>query len=127
MKSVQIRSFLWSLFSCIRTEYRNFLHKFSYSARVQENKDQKKLRIWTLFTQWLPWTKREKEIIGSKDFEQSVSFATLSIAMWIKSHENEVISIELNKTPSKLQFPHAWPRFSGDPLQFQMFWEIFNS
>ena len=47
--------------------------------------------------------------------------------MWIKSHESEVISIELNKSLSKLQFPHAWPRFSGDPVQFQIFWELFNS
>ena len=42
VKSVQIRSFLWSLFSC----------KSPYSVRIQENADQKKLRIWTLFTQW---------------------------------------------------------------------------
>ena len=25
---------------------------YSYSIRIQENTDQKKLRIWTLFTQW---------------------------------------------------------------------------
>ena len=43
VKSVQIRSFFWSIFSCIRTEYE--------SVRIQENTDQKKLRIWTLFTQ----------------------------------------------------------------------------
>ena len=40
VKSVQIRSFFWSVFSCIRT------------VRIKENTDQKKLRIWTLFTQW---------------------------------------------------------------------------
>ena len=34
VKSVLIRSFLWSLFSCIPTEYEEIL------------------RIWTLFTQW---------------------------------------------------------------------------
>ena len=42
MKSVQIRSFFWSVFSRIRTEY----------GEIRENTDQKKPRIWTLFTQW---------------------------------------------------------------------------
>ena len=41
VKSVQIRSFFWSVFSCIRN-----------SVQIQENTDQKKLRIWTLFTQY---------------------------------------------------------------------------
>ena len=39
-KSVQIRSFFWS--GSISP----------YSVRMQENTDQKKLRVWTLFTQW---------------------------------------------------------------------------
>ena len=39
MKSVQIHSFFWSVFSHIRTE----------------NTDQKKLCIWKLFTQWKLW------------------------------------------------------------------------
>ena len=52
MKSVQIRSFFWSVFSCIWTEYGALLRKFPYSVQIQENTDQKKLRIWTLFTQW---------------------------------------------------------------------------
>ena len=41
MKSVQIRNFFWTAFSRIRTEY----------EEIQENMDQKKIRIWTLFTQ----------------------------------------------------------------------------
>ena len=52
VKSVQIRSFFWSLFSCIRTEYgeiRSII--WSIFFRIRENMDQKKLRIWTLFTQ----------------------------------------------------------------------------
>ena len=44
MKSVQIRSFFWSVFSRIRTEYGEIL-------QMRQNTDQKKLRIWTLFTQ----------------------------------------------------------------------------
>ena len=36
---------------CPNTEF--FLVRiFLYSVRIQENTDQKKLRIWTLFTQW---------------------------------------------------------------------------
>ena len=41
-KSYWKRSFFWSLFSHIRTEYGEIF---------RENTDQKKLRIWTLFTQ----------------------------------------------------------------------------
>ena len=43
----------WSVFSCIPIEYGDLLRKSPYSVRMQENTDQKKLRIWTLFTQWL--------------------------------------------------------------------------
>ena len=68
VKSVQIQSFFWSIFSCIRTEYGDILRTeykeilrispYSvrsippYSLRIQGNTDQKKLSIWTLFTQW---------------------------------------------------------------------------
>ena len=40
-KSVQIRSYFWSFFPCIRTEYGNFRSKSSYSVQIQENTDQK--------------------------------------------------------------------------------------
>ena len=52
VKSVPIWSSFWSVFSCIRTEYGDLLRKSPYSVRIQENADQKKLRIWTLSTQW---------------------------------------------------------------------------
>ena len=45
-KSVQIRSFFWSVFFCIRTEYGYLLHKCPYSVQIQENTDQKTLRDW---------------------------------------------------------------------------------
>ena len=41
VKSVQIRSFFWSVFSCVRTEYRDLLLKSLYSFQVHENTDQK--------------------------------------------------------------------------------------
>ena len=47
----QIRSFFWSVFSRNRTEYGEILRTSPYSVRMLENTDQKKLRIWTLFTQ----------------------------------------------------------------------------
>ena len=47
IKSVQIRRFFWFVFFCIRIEYRLNM----YSVRIREKTDQKKLRIWTLFTQ----------------------------------------------------------------------------
>ena len=52
VKSVQIRSFFWSVFSNIRTEYEDLRSKSPYSLRIQENTDHNKLRIWALFTQW---------------------------------------------------------------------------
>ena len=58
VKSVQIRSFFWSVFSCIRTEYGDLLRKPPYSVRIQDNTDQKKVHIWTLFTQWYDWESR---------------------------------------------------------------------
>ena len=51
VKSVQIRRFFWSVFSLVRNEYGEILHISLYSVRMWENTDQKKLRIWTLFTQ----------------------------------------------------------------------------
>ena len=47
MKSVQIRSFFWSVFSRIGTEYGE-MSISPYSVRMRGNIDQKKLRIWTL-------------------------------------------------------------------------------
>ena len=52
VKSVKVRSFSWSVFSRIRTEYGEILRISSYSVRIRGNTDQKKLRIWTLLTQW---------------------------------------------------------------------------
>ena len=51
VKSVQIRSFFWSVFSCIRTEFGDLLLEPLYSVRIQDYTDQKKLYIWTLFMQ----------------------------------------------------------------------------
>ena len=41
VESVQILSFFWSVFSCIRTKYGDLLSKSPHSDRIQENADQK--------------------------------------------------------------------------------------
>ena len=41
VKSVQIRSYFWSVFSCIRIKCGDFLLKSPYSVQIQENTDQK--------------------------------------------------------------------------------------
>ena len=41
--------FSWYLFSCIWPKYRDLRRNSPYSVRIQENTDQKKFRIWTLF------------------------------------------------------------------------------
>ena len=42
----------WSLFSLPRYSCGTVLRISPYSLRMRGNKDQKQLRIWTLFTQW---------------------------------------------------------------------------
>ena len=51
MKSVQIRSFFWSVFSRIRNEYGDLLREPPYSVRIKENTDLKNVHTWTLFIQ----------------------------------------------------------------------------
>ena len=63
-------TFFWSIFSCIRTEYEDLLHKSPYSTRIQENTDQKKLHNWTLFTQCEIDTKLKLPIIFLFNFEE---------------------------------------------------------
>ena len=51
VKSVHIRSYFWSVFSYVRTEYGDLRSKSPYSVRIQENTGYKNLCIGTLFTQ----------------------------------------------------------------------------
>ena len=46
-------SFIRCVFSHIRTEYGEMRSISPYSVGMRENTGQKKLRIWTLFTQWI--------------------------------------------------------------------------
>ena len=51
VKSFQTRSFFWSVFSPIWTEYGDLRSKSPYSVQIRENTDQNILRIWALFKQ----------------------------------------------------------------------------
>ena len=53
VKSTQIRTFFWSIFSRIQAAYEEIRSISPYSVQMREYKDQKKLPIWTLFTQYL--------------------------------------------------------------------------
>ena len=45
VKSIKVGSFFWSVFSCIWTEFKGLRSKYLYSVRIQENMDQKNLRV----------------------------------------------------------------------------------
>ena len=49
IKSVQIGSFFWSVFSRIRTEYGDLRTRSPYSVRMRENTDQKLSRYLDTF------------------------------------------------------------------------------
>ena len=51
MGSVQVWSFMWSIFSRIQTEYGNLLSKYPCLLERGWQYRSEKLRIWTLFTQ----------------------------------------------------------------------------
>ena len=72
VKIVQIRSFFWCVFSCIRNEYGYLQGKSLYLFRIQENTDQKKLRIWTLFTQCSNNCQEFSEKIGTTKFQKAL-------------------------------------------------------
>ena len=55
VKRVQIRSFSQSVFSRIGTKYGEIRSISPYSVHMREDTDQKKLRIWALFTQWMEY------------------------------------------------------------------------
>ena len=77
VKIVQIRSFLRSVLSCVKTKHRVLHPKSLYSVWLRENKDQKKLRIWTLFTQWNFSMKKKRSWshdLGSDFFVRKRSF-----------------------------------------------------
>ena len=75
VKSTRIRSIFWSVFSCIQTEYGEILRISPYSVRMRENTDQKKLRIWTHFTQCTRFLKKVN--LAEDCHSASIFFRTL--------------------------------------------------
>ena len=81
VKSVQIRSFFWSVFSRIRTEYGEILLISPYLVWIRENTDQKKLRVWTLFTQW--WFKNMFDV-NNKDTRTALASVLMYLLIILK-------------------------------------------
>ena len=111
VKSVQIRSFFWSIFSCIRTEYGGSRSKSLYSVLIRENTDQKKLGVWTLFTRWkLNALNRMKVYIGKKEME-------ILINSFVYSNLNYcflVLHFTSCKSTKKIEKIHQSWRHNGD-------------
>ena len=63
VKSAQIRSFFWSVFSRIRTEYEDLLRNTD-SVEIRENRDQKNSVFGHFFAQWSCLRNKIKEWIG---------------------------------------------------------------
>ena len=121
MKSVKIRSFFRSVFSCIRTENGDLRSKSPHSVRIQENMDEKKLRIWIIFrseyyTKWLQlvlWSN-----VSCSHFFQDWSFVSLLVPQYtnciyifsgVHQHIPTVIDIRYYLHDSSP--PPSWTKF----------------
>ena len=71
LKSVQIRSFLWSVFCCIRTEYGDLRSKSLQLVRIQENKDRKKTPCLDTFYAVFDHLPPKDSLLTTSDFERS--------------------------------------------------------
>ena len=98
MKTVQIRSFFWSLFSHIRTEYGEIRSISPYSVRMRENTDQKKLCIWALFMKWseaclVPWQrpmmKPHEKIVNNKELLNIFQKKNIINIWWCPKYTSE--------------------------------------
>ena len=104
MKSVQIRSFFWSVFSCIWTGYGDLRCKSPYSVRIQENKDQKKIRIRTLFTQcklkciWHKYTNYKKLKVTSSSGIFKPYIIIVVIFCYLESENYKVLKFHVNNS-----------------------------
>ena len=75
--------FFWSVFSCIRTEYGEIRSISPYSVQMWENRNQKKLPIWALFTQWLTkWLFLIQKIIWDRNMHRSPNWVPIHTPLW---------------------------------------------
>ena len=105
-KSVQIWSFCWSVFSCIRTEYDDLMIKSPYSVRIHENTDQRKLRILTVFTQCV------LVLCVTKNVLNNVLFLIYRFEKFIPQHLCFVCLANLNTDTLKIDYGNCKRRCS---------------
>ena len=96
VKSVQIRSFFWSVFCRIWTEYGDLLCKSPYSVQIWENTDQKKLRIWTIFMRCM-------EYIIRRPFYKSPVLNFKQIKLYVGTSERVFKNLGWNKLSKNLE------------------------
>ena len=101
-----LMSLFWSVFSCVRS-------KSPYSVRIQENTDQKKLRIWTFLTHWAIY---ENTIIRDKLFETHFRSSRSQILCNIHRKTPVLESLACSLIKKRLQdrcFPMNVAKFLG--------------
>ena len=122
VKSVQIRSFFWSVFSPIWTEYRKVRSKSPYLVRMRENTNQKKLRIWTLSrsiyegqtiqdclkapesaTNIAKVSKKFKVLISKGNVNDVLTLLTNSMSNWILTLSNKTLDFLKEKHPEPME------------------------
>ena len=82
-----------SVFSCIRTEQRDLIRKSPYSVRIQENTDQKQIRIWTLFTQCILTDRSKMNLKRIVNLFQFISWNDLQLQKNFKLDLKNVLNL----------------------------------
>ena len=110
VKRVQIQSFFSSVFSCIRAEYREIRSISPHLVRMGENTDQKKLRIWTLFTQCYPYYINATFTFFAKNFSTfSCCRIQMGIDKSIKTHCTETLREKCDTFQAHKMY-REWPQ-----------------
>ena len=96
-KTFKYGIFFWFFFYDIWTEYEDLRRKSRYSVQIRKNTDQKKLLIWTLFTQRLwrnnfyifssscSWRPKRKTVLLAFSSSDSGKFLTAFVNAWLFS------------------------------------------
>ena len=99
VKRVQIWSLFWSVFSRIWTEHRKIRSIFPYSVRMRENTDQKKVRVWILFTQrqLIQFTETLHSKLYLFEAQKRENWPEISKVMTTKYFSNLFLVCEINQ------------------------------
>ena len=79
----------------IRTEYGDLRSKFPYSVRIRENRDKKKHRIWTLFTQCITEKIRSRFVLF---ISLKLQFSWLT-SLWFLFRVRETSNVKFENMP----------------------------